>query len=194
MKDEIKIHAVTTDDTDALLKIYDYYVKNTAITYEYETPPHDEFFGRIEQITRKYPYIAAEKDGKIIGYAYASQFHPRAAYSWDAEMTIYLDHTCRGLGVGAKLYDMLEAILAEQGFVNAIALITPPSEAADPSMYGSMHFHEKRGYRLMGMIENCGYKFNTWYNTVWMYKQLNAPQKNMKEVKTFDEVREKFGI
>ena len=69
MKDEIKIRAVTTDDTDSLLKIYDYYVKNTAITYEYETPSHNKFFGRIEQTKRKYPYIAAEKNGKITGYA-----------------------------------------------------------------------------------------------------------------------------
>ena len=102
MKEMIKtkIRTVTPDDAPALLQIYSYYVKNTAISFEYDVPTIDEFRRRIEHTLLKYPYIAAEDNGKIIGYAYAGPFKERAAYDWAVETTIYVDKDSRGGGIG----------------------------------------------------------------------------------------------
>lgn len=194
MKPEIKIRVAAVEDAQALLDIYGYYVEKTAITYEYEVPSLTEFQNRILHVLENYPYLVTEVNGKIVGYAYAGRFHSRAAYGWDAEMTVYLDKDSRGIGIGQKLYDLLERILKEQGIVNAAALITPPDQEEDPSVYNSKHFHEKMGYKLAGELENCGYKFNRWHKTIMMNKVIGEPKPNMQPIKSFCEVREKFGI
>ena len=81
-----------TSDASELLKIYEPYVKNTAVTYEYDVPSIEEFASRIEDVLTKFPYIAVLINGRISGYAYAHAFHPRAAYSWCAELSIYLSN------------------------------------------------------------------------------------------------------
>lgn len=194
MNSQINIRAAKIEDAARLLEIYSYYVKETAITYEYEVPSLDEFKQRISHTLETHPYIVAESDGEIIGYAYADKYHPRAAYSWDAETTIYLDNNFRGNGVGRKLYSYLEEILKAQGFVKAIALITPPMTEADNDVYRSVHFHENMGYKLSGRLTYSGYKFGRWFDTVTMDKMLCEPHENMESVKAFDEVRGKFGI
>ena len=190
----IKIRKVQAGDAAALLAIYAPYVKETAISFEYEVPTLEEFTQRMQKIQKMYPYLVAELDGKLVGYAYAGRFHSRAAYGWNAEMTVYLDKDSRGIGIGQKLYDLLERILKEQGIVNAAALITPPDQEEDPSVYNSKHFHEKMGYKLAGELENCGYKFNRWHKTIMMNKVIGEPKPNMQPIKSFCEVREKFGI
>ena len=84
------IRTATANDAEAILNIYAYYVENTAITFEYDVPTLEEFTQRIENTLKKYPYLVAEKDGEILGYAYAGVFKDRAAYDWSAETTIYL--------------------------------------------------------------------------------------------------------
>lgn len=90
MDSEITIRTAAIEDAQALLDIYAYYVEETAITYEYDVPSLAEFESRIAHTLEKYPYLVAEMDGKIVGYSYAGAFHPRAAYHWGAEMTVYL--------------------------------------------------------------------------------------------------------
>ena len=194
MDTQINIRAAKIEDAARLLQIYGYYVRETAITYEYEVPSLDEFKQRISHTLQTHPYIVAQSDGEIIGYAYAGKYHPRAAYSWDAEMTIYLDHNVRGNGVGRKLYSYIEEILKAQGIVKAIALITPPMTEADKDVYRSVHFHESMGYKLSGRLTYSGYKFGRWFDTVFMDKILCEPYENMQPVKSFDEVRGQFGI
>ena len=101
---------------------------------------------------------------------------------------------CRKQGVGSRLYSLLEEILKAQGIVNAIALITPPRTESEQATYGSMHFHEKMGYHLVGRIENSGYKFDQWFDTVYMEKELGTPSKNMQNIKTFDDVKVQFAL
>lgn len=194
MNSEIKIRTARIEDAQALLDIYRYYVEETAITYEYKVPTPEEFRGRIAHILERYPYLVAESERKLIGYAYAGQFHPRKAYGWDIETTIYLDKNCRKQGIGSRLYSLLEEILKAQGIVNAIALITPPRTESEQATYGSMHFHEKMGYHLVGRIENSGYKFDQWFDTVYMEKELGTPSKNMQNIKSFDDVRVQFAL
>lgn len=90
------IRFATEEDAEELLRIYSYYVENTAITFEYDTPALDEFKYRIRTIKAMYPYLISEVDGKIVGYAYANTFKDRAAYDWAVETTIYLDKDARG--------------------------------------------------------------------------------------------------
>lgn len=191
---DVTIRAAVTGDAPALLEIYGYYVEHTAITYEYEVPSLSEFESRMRHTLEKYPYLVAQEGDRIIGYAYASAYHPRAAYGWNAEMTIYLDHNERGRKVGQRLYTLMEQILQKQGIVNALALITPPMTKEDESVYGSMHFHEKMGYELAGRIKNSGYKFDRWFDTITMQKQLNKAAVPMNTIKSFEAVRTEFSL
>lgn len=124
----ITVRSATLGDAERILEIYDYYVKNTAITFEYTTPTLEEFRGRMEKIMQKYPYLVAEKDGVIAGYAYAGAFVGRAAYDWSCETSIYLDKNARKCGIGKTLYTALEKELKEMGILNMYACIGYPAE------------------------------------------------------------------
>jgi len=188
--ENVNIRIAKIEDAQAILDIYAYYVKNTTLTFEYEVPTLNEFEKRIENTLKTYPYLVAELDGEIVGYAYAGKYHPRAAYAWNAEMTVYLKKDLRRMGLGRKLYTLLEEILKEQGFVKTVALITFPKD--EYSDFNSMQFHEKMGYNHAGRMDFCGYKFNRWYTTLQMDKLIGTPVENMPEIKKFDDVKSKF--
>ena len=191
-RNEIIIRTAKIEDAKELVEIYSYYVKNTAVTFEYDVPTVEEFQKRIAHILEEYPYLVAESSDEILGYAYAGKYHARAAFAWSAEMAIYLKKDIRQKGIGRKLYTLLEAILKEQGIVKTIAHITMPID--EFSDFNSMQFHEKMGYHLAGKFENIGYKFGHWYSTIWMDKMIGVPEKNMTEVKSFEKVRGQLGV
>ncbi len=179
----IQIEKVTVNDTKELLAIYKPYVEDTAITFEYDLPSEDEFADRIRAISAKYPYIkAVDEDGKILGYAYAGSFKGRAAYDWAVETTVYLQKDCRGKGVGKIIYEALEDILKKMGILNLNACIAAPKNQDPHLTEGSIHFHKKLGYDLVGEFHDCGYKFNTWYNMVWMEKMIGDHVSDQKPV------------
>ena len=93
MNRTVMIRLATPEDAAEMLKIYAHYVVNTAISFEYEVPSEEEFRERIESTLKRYPYIVAEQEGHIIGYAYVSIFHERKAYDWAVETSIYVDKT-----------------------------------------------------------------------------------------------------
>ena len=123
----MRIRMAGLEDAAALLAIYAPYVRETAITFEYDVPSEKEFAGRIAHTLEKFPYLVAENDGEIVGYAYAGAFHPRAAYQWCAEMSVYVKRDARRMGVGRKLYDAMETILSMQRLTNVEACIAVPS-------------------------------------------------------------------
>ena len=88
MEQEWVIREATTEDAARLVEIYSYYVRNTAVSFEYEVPTVEEFTERIHRVKRKYPYLVCEKEGVVIGYAYASAYSTRDAYSWTAATSI----------------------------------------------------------------------------------------------------------
>ena len=104
MSAPLLIRPVTPGDAAALAAIYAPYVEGTAITFEYDVPPAEEFARRIAHTLEHYPYLAAERDGTILGYAYAGPFGSRAAYDWTTELSVYLRMDCRGGGIGTQLY------------------------------------------------------------------------------------------
>ena len=97
------IRPARPEDAAALLAIYAPYVEKTAVTFEYQPPSLEELAGRIRRTLARYPYLAAEREGRILGYAYAGPFHPRPAYCWSAEASIYVAEAARGSGVGGAL-------------------------------------------------------------------------------------------
>lgn len=110
----IIIRDAQLEDAARLLEIYAYYVKKTAITFEYEVPSLAEFEERIKKTKARYPYLVIERDGVIEGYAYAGPFVGRAAYDWSCELTVYLDRNARKCGLGRKIYEALESRLKKR--------------------------------------------------------------------------------
>lgn len=177
---EVEIRIASLRDAKALLHIYEYYVKNTAISFEYEVPTIEEFKRRMTNTLKKYPYLTAVKDNEILGYAYAGPFVGRAAYDWSAELTIYLAPKKRKQGIGKKLYKALEEALAESGIQNLYACIGYPEVPDEYLTKNSAEFHEHLGYTKAGQFHKCGYKFGRWYDMIWMEKLIGdhkaAPQ------------------
>ena len=163
----MSIRRATVQDVPQILEIYGPYVKNTAISFEYTVPTLAEFTQRFLGITAQFPWLVWEENGKVLGYAYGSKPFERAAYQWCAEASIYLRPEARGKGIGKKLYAALEQLLQTQGYRKVYAIITTANEA-------SVAFHRAAGYRHTATMPNCGYKFGTWYGTVWMEKDLNT--------------------
>lgn len=186
----VRIREATPKDAAALVEIYAPYVRETAVTFEYDVPSVAEFSGRIERVLEKFPYLVAENDGEIVGYAYAGAFHPRAAYQWCAEMSVYVKQNARRMGVGRMLYDAMEAILRMQRLTNVEACIAVPSSPDAHLTMDSVRFHEKMGYRMVGAFHQCGYKFDTWYDMVWMEKHIGEHTHSQPSVLRFDEIRE----
>ncbi|WP_125588088.1 GNAT family N-acetyltransferase [Companilactobacillus jidongensis] len=177
----IKIRSAMESDVQALLDIYKPYVLKTDITFEYDVPSIEEFTKRIRSISQVYPYLIAEEDGQILGYAYASKYNDRAAYDWTAETSIYLDSESKGKGIGGMLYQSLEADLTKQGIVNLFACITGNNQ-------GSVNFHKKMGYSDMGRFEKAGFKFGNWLDIIWMQKTLNEHVHEMNPIKVFKKI------
>ena len=186
------IRIATENDAEKLLEIYAYYVENTAITFEYEVPSVDEFRGRIRRTLSKYPYLVAECEGRIVGYAYASAFKERRAYDWAVETTIYIAKDARKWGFGKELYMALENALALQNIINLNACIGYPIIEDEYLTKNSVQYHEHLGYKFVGEFHKCGYKFGKWYNMVWMEKCISKHLDCPLQVMNFDEIRGEF--
>ena len=174
----MNIRFARPSDAATLLDIYAPFVENTAITFEYEVPTIEDFATRIEKTLEKYPYLVAEEDGLILGYAYASTYYARAAYDWAAELSVYVSQDARGKRVGSRLYDELEDLLDQMGYMHFLACISLPNEA-------SLALHRKRGYQQVAHFPKIGYKFERWHDIVWLQKSLDkqaGPIKFLKEM------------
>lgn len=169
MSDEV-IRDALMNDAERILEIYAYYIKNTAITFEYEIPTLMEFQNRMRNTMKRYPYIVIEKDDIIGGYAYADSFVGRAAYNWSCELTVYLDHTMQKCGLGRKIYEALEEKLKDMGILNLYACIGYPRKKDEYLDKNSAEFHAHMGFIKVGEFHQCGYKFGHWYDMIWMEK------------------------
>jgi phosphinothricin acetyltransferase len=153
-------------DVPAITQIYKHYVDETVITFDTEAPSETamaEKFGHL--IDLGHPLIVVEEAGKVVGYAYASFYRPRAAYRFTAEDSIYLAPDQVGKGLGGKL---LTALMEESrvfGFKQMLAVIT--AERAN-----SIRLHEKHGFKLIGKYEALGFKFDRWLDIVHMQRAV----------------------
>lgn len=179
------IREAAVSDAERLLQIYSYYVKNTAITFEYDVPTLSEFQSRIRSTKARYPYLVIEQEGRVCGYAYAGAFVGRAAYGWSCELSVYLDPMVRGRGLGRKLYEVLEETVREIGILNLYACIAYPETEDRYLDQSSAKFHARLGFTKVGEFHQCGYKFGRWYNMIWMEKIIGPHQTEQTPVRQY---------
>ena len=165
--ENIAIRTARPEDAARLLGIYAYYVESTAITFEYTVPTVDEFRSRIDHTLERYPYLVIERNGVIQGYAYAGVFKERAAYDWNAELSVYLAKCAAGRGLGTTLYGALLALLQKQGVRNVYGIVTLPNPASEA-------LHRAFGFRIVGAYDRSGYKNGRWLDVGIFEKQIGS--------------------
>lgn len=164
----LAIRPVTPADAEAIAAIYAHYVAHGVATFEEDAPDAAEMAARIAAVLPVYPWLVAERGGRIVGYAYGRPYHTRAAYRWTCETAIYLADDQRRTGAGRPLYEALLDELADRGFVSAIAVITVPNPQ-------STRFHERLDFAEVGMMEGVGFKHGAWRN-VGYYQLALGPR------------------
>lgn len=187
----MEIRIATIEDAEALLGIYAPYVTDTAVSFEYEVPSVSEFKNRISKTLIEYPYLIAIEDNQIVGYAYASAFHPREAYKHCAELSVYIMSEYKGRGIGKKLYEKLEEILLKQNVFMVHACIASPDETDEYLTADSEKFHEKMGFELSARHNKCGYKFGRWYSVIWMDKVIGDKVDNPEKFIPFELIKKR---
>ena len=172
MTDEKIIRDVQIGDAERLAEIYSYYVRDTAVSFEYDAPSAEEFEHRIKKISERYPYLVCEVGGNVVGYAYAGQYSTRKAYDWTATSSIYVDKDYRRQGIGTLLYKALEDRLRKQGIVNVLAGAAFCETEDEYLTHDSKEFHIRQGYSLVAHMKEVGRKFDRWYDLLWLQKKL----------------------
>lgn len=151
------IRPVKEQDSKAICDIYNYYITDTVITFEEDKISSEDIITRIRKVeSENLPwYVAQDKSGNIIGYAYATKWRDRFSYRFSVEVTVYLDKDKRGQGVGAQLYKTLFTSLKDKNIHSVIGGITLPNES-------SITIHEKFGMAKVAHFKEVGFKFNRW--------------------------------
>lgn len=150
------IRPATDKDAAAIASIYNYYIRNTVVTFEEEIITSQQVLERIEKVRKTgLPWLVAEENEVIIGYAYASKWHERSAFKYTVEVTVYLSEQVVAKGWGTRLYDALFTQLKETSVHTAIGVISLPNDS-------SVALHEKFGMKKVGHLDEVGYKFGRW--------------------------------
>jgi L-amino acid N-acyltransferase YncA len=173
----MKFRFVSADDAAALLNIYAQYI-DTPITFECALPTVGAFQKRIADISSRWPYIVCEEGGVPCGYAYAHSAFERAAYQWDAELSIYIGKAFTSRGLGGKMYTLLMDILKLQGIRTVYGVVTVPNPASE-------RLHLSLGFRRIGTFHSTGYKCGKWQDVSWFEKQIlpcNCPPAPVRSV------------
>lgn len=157
------IRFATFADASTVAAIYAHYVHRTSITFVAEAPTAADFVSRISD--PRYPFLVAEHNGRVVGFAYASMFRTKAAYRWDVEFSIYLAPGIEGQGIGSRLMEELLAAVEKQGYLNAYSCITMPNDR-------SVNLHKKFGFEELGRFPRSGYKMGQWHDVIWMGLRL----------------------
>lgn len=189
----IWIRRAETGDVERLLEIYAWYVRHTAVSFEYEAPDVGEFMERMARTTVKYPYLVVGIGERALGYAYAHPFGGRAAYDWSCELTIYLDPRARGRGLGSRLYAALEVGLGRMGMRNLYACVACPEVEDEYLTFASARFHERMGFAEVGRFHRCGRKFDRWYDMIWMEKVIGDYAGDIRPVTPYPDICRKDG-
>ena len=162
-----KIRPATEADLPAITAIYEHAVRFGTATFELDPPDLAEMTRRFRSLADgKYPYLAAELDGAVIGYAYAGPYRPRPAYRFSVENSVYFDPKAQGRGIGKVIMQELIAQSEQRGFRQMVAVIGDSANAA------SIGVHRATGFRMIGTCENVGFKFGRWLDTVMMQRDL----------------------
>jgi L-amino acid N-acyltransferase YncA len=159
------IRHATQADAPAVAAIYAPLVRDTIISFEEEPPSAEEM---AERIATSHVWLVAEEDGEVVGYAYAARFHPRAAYRWSAEASVYLSPEARGRGIGTRLVTELLERLKAMGFVNVFGGTALPNPASERLL-------ESFGFKKVAHWEHVGFKLGAWHDVSWRQLTLQEP-------------------
>jgi phosphinothricin acetyltransferase len=163
------IRAAQPQDLAVITAIYDHAVRHGTASFELEPPDAGEMTRRYETLRRGgYPYLVAEIDGELLGYAYAGPYRARPAYHWSVEDSIYIAPQSHRRGIGRALIERLIAEADAAGFRQMIAVI------GDSANAGSIELHRRAGFRMVGTFDNVGFKFGRWLDSVLMQRPLGA--------------------
>lgn len=149
-------------DAQACASIYAPYVTGSVASFEERAPSGEEMAARM---AAAHEWLVAEAEGAVVGYAYASPHHVRAAYRWSADVAVYIDAARHRAGVGRALYGELFARLRERGFWMLCAGITLPNDA-------SGGLHRAMGFVSVGTYRRIGWKFGAWHDVEWLQLDL----------------------
>lgn len=163
--DRFTIRLATPADGAACAAIYRPYVERTGITFELVPPTPEEMAARIERVLARTPWLVAELDGVVRGYAYGSRHRERAAYDWTVETTVYVDEAAARRGIGRACMTALLEILRLQGFHLAVAGVTLPND-------GSVGLHRALGFDPIGEYPAIGFKLGRWHAVAWFAREL----------------------
>lgn len=155
-------------DAAACAAIYAPYVTDTVISLEEDALTPEEFADRMTATTQTHPWLLAEDEDEVIGFAYATRHRERASYRWASDVTVYVANQHQRHGVGRALYQSLFALLDKRGFRIACAGITLPNEA-------SVGLHESLGFRPVGVYRDIGFKHGAWRDVGWWQLSLGDP-------------------
>ena len=165
----LAIRAATAADIPVITAIYDHAVRHGTASFEIEPPDAAEMARRQKVLLDGgYPYLVAEADGVLAGYAYAGAYRPRPAYRWSVEDSVYVAPTMHRRGIGAALLGRLIAEAEQRGFRQMIAVI------GDSAQTPSVELHAALGFRRIGAVQNVGFKLGRWLDTVLMQRELGA--------------------
>ena len=165
----ITIRAGRDADVDAISTIYAHHVLHGTGTFETEPPTAADMAARrADVLAKNLPYLVAEQDGRVVGFAYCNWFKPRPAYRYSAEDSIYIADEARGQGLGAQLLAALEQAAEAAGVRKLTGVI------GDSANAGSVGVHRKQGFSHVGVIKDCGWKFGEWRDIVLMEKVIGA--------------------
>ena len=176
-----EIRMATPDDAEQMLAIYAPYITDNAVSFEVSVPSVREFQQRTSTTLERYPWLACELQGRVVGYAYASEYMERAAYQWSADCAVYVDSANRQTGVGTALYTSLFACLRLLGYRTVLAGITLPNAASEA-------LHVRMGFDPIGTFKDIGYKLGSWHDVWWCQLTLGdlpdppAPPRSIGEV------------
>lgn len=181
----VKVRMARPEDAPEIYKVYEPYILNTVITFEYDKVPIAEFENRIKSVLNKFPWIVCEIDGEIAGYAYCSPHLERAAFGWDCECSVYLNEAYHKMGIGTALYNALFQIVETQGYYNIYSLICVPHDS-------SVALHKKYGFEEVGTYYNTAYKHGSWRHLLVMEKRLKEKLEEPKPVIPIGEFMEDY--
>ena len=161
------IRAAAASDMDAIAHIYAHHVNHGTATLETEAPDSSEIRRRWTEVTAKgLPWLVADDDGEVVGYAYAGSYRPRLAYRHTVEDSIYVRADRLGIGVGRLLMPALIEATRACGMHQIIAVI------GDSGNQASINLHRRFGFQDAGLLKDVGFKFGRWLDTVFMQRSL----------------------
>jgi len=155
-------------DAPTLVDLYNHYIITSTVTFDLDPWSLENMAHKIESVSNLgMPFIVAERDGELIGYAYLSTFREKAAYDTTMENTLYLREEARGAGIGSSMLEELLRLGAVAGVREVVAVIANTPDA-DPSI----RLHDKAGFVRVGEMDGVGRKFDKWIGVVLMQKSL----------------------